>query len=92
VEGIYRAAGPTLSASVADGKVTLTWTTVPGAYAYILYRADNPAGPFTALVSGILDAVWLDEPGVSANFSFRVTGIEPNFGETEVSNVVEVTV
>jgi hypothetical protein len=92
VEGIYRAAGPTLTASVADGKVTLTWTTIPNGYAAIVYRSDNSSGPFVAIVSGVLDQRWVDEPVGGPTFYYRTTIIESNYGESEPSGVVEVIV
>lgn len=92
VGGIYRAAGPVLEGAELGGSVSLSWSLVPNAYAYIVYRADDAAGPFTALVSGVLDQVWVDVPAAPGTFHYRVTAIEPDFGETEVSNVVSLTV
>jgi len=92
VDALYRAAGPVLEGSELGGNVSLSWSLVPNAYAYIVYRADNAAGPFTALVSGVLDQVWVDTPATAGTFHYRVTAIEPDFGETEVSNVVSLTV
>jgi fibronectin type 3 domain-containing protein len=92
VEGIYRAAGPVLEGIEFGGEVSLSWSQVPNAYAYIVYRADSISSPFMALVSGVLDQVWVDVPATPGTFYYRVTAIEPDFGETEVSNVVALTV
>lgn len=85
-------AGPTLEAEVLeDLTVQLDWSDVPGAYAYIVYRATAEEGPYSVQVSGLIANTFLDNPG-SGTFFYKVTGIEPNYGETTASNIVSVTV
>lgn len=73
--------------------VLLTWTEVLGAFAYVVYRATNSEGPFTRLISGLVDRTYLDETVVSGNvYYYKTTGIEPQFGETRASNTLAVTV
>lgn len=85
-------AGPVLEAEVlGDLSVQLDWSAVPGAYAYIVYRATNEAGPYAVQVAGLIANTFLDNPG-SGTFFYKVTGIEPNYGETTASNIVSVTV
>lgn len=86
-------AGPTLSVELVDGvSVHLTWSnTVPHAYSYVVYRATDVNGPFLVQASGVVDRNFVDNPP-SGNYFYKVTAIEPNFGETTASNVVSVTV
>lgn len=72
--------------------VSLTWTEVPNAFAYVVYRATNVNGPFTRLIAGLVDRFYVDNTAVSGNFFYKVTGLEPDFGETLPSNTVSVTV
>jgi len=86
-------AGPTLSVLLLeDNSVQLSWTnTVPDAYAYIIYRATVAEGPYSVQASGIFDRIFVDNPP-SGNYFYKVTALEPNFGETTASNVVSITV
>lgn len=92
LEPVFRAAGPALSVTSAPGAASLSWSEVPRAYAYVIYRALASGGPFSILAAGVVDRLWVDEPAVPGTYYYRVTAIEPDFGETEVSNVVSVTV
>lgn len=85
--------GPALSVELLDGvSVSLSWDdSVPNAYAYIIYRADNEIGPYSVQASGVVERNFVDNPP-SGNYFYKVTAIEPNFGETTASNVVSVTV
>jgi hypothetical protein len=88
-----RLAGPELVVDTPDpGSANLAWTNVPTAYAYVVYRASAAEGPFTTIVSGILDRFFVDTPAVAGTYYYKVTAIEPDFGETEASNVVAATV
>ena len=44
-------AQPELSISRSGTTYNLTWTRVPNANLYKVYRSDNPNGPFTQIVS-----------------------------------------
>lgn len=87
----FRVAGPALSASVDGTQVHLSWDRVTGAYAYIIYRSTSAEGPFVAIVTGLIARTTIDNPG-AGTFFYRVTAIEPNFGESTPSNTVSVTV
>jgi len=84
--------GPTLASAASGGSVTLTWSEVPKAYAYVVYRANVAAGPFSIVASGVIDRFFVDTPANPGTYFYRVTAIEPAFGETGVSNVVSATV
>lgn len=92
VTPITRAAGPVLSGSAVGATADFSWAATPGAYAYVLYRATVEGGPFTILVAGLQGTSFIDTPPNSGTYYYRVTAIEPAFGETEVSNVVSITV
>lgn len=87
----FQAEGPTLSVELDGVDVDLSWTAVSGAYAYIVYRATNAEGPYSVVTAGLIARNLVDNPG-SGTFFYKVTGVEPNFGETTASNVVSVTV
>ncbi len=60
----------------------LEWTSLSYAFAYAVYYSPSPSGPFLLLTSNVRDThfevVGLP-PGV---YTFKTTGIEPDFGET----------
>lgn len=88
-----QAVGPTLTAELLeDSSVQLSWALQPAnAYAYIIYRATAVDGPYSVQASGVLDRIFVDNPP-SGNYFYKVTALEPNFGETTASNVVSITV
>lgn len=60
----------------------LSWSSQPYIFVYVVYFAEVEAGPFTLLTSN-LQATSFDVSALSAgNYFFKVTGIEPNAGET----------
>ena len=84
-------AGPVLAIEkIDDSHARLSWSAVLNGYAYVIYRATNAEGPFVVQASGVVDRFFLDAPGIGT-FFYKVTGIEPNFGETAASNVVSIT-
>jgi len=88
----FQEAGPTLSAALTDaGTVQLSWSAVENAFSYVIYRSASPEGPFSVRASGVIGQIFIDNPG-SGTFFYKVTGLEPNFGETTASNLVSVTV
>lgn len=92
-EPVFRAAGPTLEvANFSAGKLRLSWTAVPNGFAYVVYRSDLPIGPFTVIASGIMSTFFVDTPENPGTYYYRVSGIEPNHGETELSNIASGTV
>lgn len=56
--------GPALSVELLDGvSVSLSWDdSVPNAYAYIIYRADNEIGPYSVQASGVVERNFVDNP------------------------------
>ncbi len=70
----------------------LEWILLDYAYAYVLYRSTASEGPFEILVSGVIENFWVDVPELPGTYYYKVTGIEPNWGETFASNVVSGTI
>lgn len=66
--------------------VRVTWGVRDYIYSYIVYRATNPAGPFTVVTSNVIDDHF-DNTVVPGTYYYKVTGIEPDFGETFASPV-----
>lgn len=83
-----RLAGPaSLMLETLDAThVKLTWSTQTYIYSYLVYRATNPDGPFVIVTSNVIDDHFTDEP-VPGTFYYKVTGVEPDFGETFASPV-----
>jgi hypothetical protein len=76
-----------LTASLANGKVLLSWWGSAYATSYRVERAAATSGPFTAVASGIADPrTWLDAPGAGTWF-YRVIAVSPA-GETAPSAVI----
>jgi hypothetical protein len=88
----FQEAGPGLTAEVIGGTVSLSWTAVVNGFAYVVYRATAVDGPYVRIISGIVDRLYVDSTVVPGTYFYKVTGIEPNFGETLPSNIVSVTV
>lgn len=62
--------------SPAHGQVTLTWT--PSAKTTVnIYRAIDPSGSFTLLVSGLTQTYWVDQ-GLAdgSSYSYYVTSVD----------------
>ena len=87
-------AGPvaSLTQPSAASENRIQWSAVPDAYAYVVYRATVEGGPYSILVSGTVANFYVDTPDSPGTYYYKVTGIEPNFGETSASNVVSGTV
>lgn len=89
---VTRSAGPTsLTAHfISETGVKLNWAPVTGAFSYVIYRASAAAGPFTLVASNVGHTEFIDTTGV-LGFFYKVTALEPNFGETFPSPVVQAT-
>lgn len=88
---VLRAAGPELFLVPGlAGQANLQWTVVPGAYAYVVYRATAEEGPYTVMVAGLIPTNFSDTPPSFPAF-YRVAALEPNFGLSSESNTVIVT-
>jgi len=93
IEPVERRAGPdSLEIFSAGSDVHLSWPNVSYIFSYVVYRATNSEGPFVLLTSNLGENSFVDaglEPGT---YYYKVTGIEPNFGETFPTPVVSVTI
>lgn len=88
---VTRSAGPTsLTAVVISGGVKLDWSVVEGAFSYVIYRSASSEGPFTLAAANVPHTEFIDTAGVSGLF-YKVTALEPNFGETFPSPVVQAS-
>lgn len=93
VLAVSRAAGPTITVSAyTAGKLYVAWTPVNNAFVYVVYRSTSVDGLFTIVREGTQELFYVDTPPESGTFYYKVTGIEPNFGETERSNIESGTV
>lgn len=88
---VERKAGPAeLTATVVAGGVQLNWSSLDYVFSWVVYRASNPEGPFTLVVANEINTEFIDPAGVAGDY-FKVTGLEPDFGETFPSPVVQAT-
>jgi len=86
-------AGPEhLTVVHAGVDVSLVWSFLPYAYSYVIYRATSPAGPFDLVAANVLFTDYVDVTPPSGTLYYKVTGIEPDFGETLPSPTVSITV
>lgn len=87
-----KAGPPQLTAIPIGSDVSLVWSFLPYAYSYVIYRATNPNGPFDLVAANVLFTDYVDVGLTSGTFLYKITAIEPDFGETTPSPVVSVTV
>jgi fibronectin type 3 domain-containing protein len=93
IEPVTRKAGPdSLEAIVVGVDVSLNWPEVSYIFSYVVYRATNSEGPFTLLTSNLGENSFVDTGLSPGTYYYKVTGIEPDFGETLPTPLVEVTV
>jgi len=94
IEPVERREGPdSLEAILVGTDVALNWPLVSYVFSYVVYRATNPEGPFTLLTSNLSENSYVDVgliPGTS--YWYKVTGLEPNFGETFPTPLAQVDV
>lgn len=80
---IFRKAGPvTLTATKIGNTVLLNWSAQPYIFSYFVYMSTNPNGPFTILINGTHLLTFTTLPLSPGAYYFKVTGIEPDAGET----------
>jgi hypothetical protein len=88
IDATNRLSGPELL--IRDGNF-LSWSAQPYIFAYAVYFASAEEGPFSLLTSNVLETHF-DISGLSpGTYFFKVTGIEPDAGETFPSPTIEVT-
>jgi cellulose 1,4-beta-cellobiosidase len=81
--------GPASLLFIVDGtSVTLSWPELSYAYSYVVYRATAAGGPFVSVAANVLVETHVDSGLDSGTYYYKVTGIEPDFGETTASPVV----
>lgn len=73
---------------LSSTSVSLTWDLQDYIYSYVVYRATNPAGPFTQLTANLIASTFTDTSVPPGSYYYKVTGVEPDFGETSPSPVV----
>ena len=78
--------------AVSETEVSLTWPAVLDATSYRVYRANSQEGPFTLLGEVTTNTTYLDT-GLTSNtrYYYRVTSYSDAEGESEPTQVVEVT-
>jgi hypothetical protein len=93
IEPAERKAGPdSLEVTAMGSDVLLGWPLVSYIYAYVVYRATNPEGPFTLLTANLLENSYVDIGLAPGTYYYKVTGVEPDFGETFPTPVVSITI
>lgn len=87
---VSRKAGPTglTAVKINSVSVELTWATQTYIYSHVIYRATSAVGPFTQVTANVIGETYIDSPVAPGTYYYKVTGIEPDAGETFASNVV----
>jgi hypothetical protein len=87
---VARLAGPvTLTFEKLSGdSVQLTWSIQDYIYSYVVYRATSVDGPFTQLTANLIATTFTDESVPAGTYFYKVTGVEPDAGETNPSPTV----
>jgi fibronectin type 3 domain-containing protein len=85
------AAPEELTASAANGYVSLQWDAVSGATAYRVYRSDNADGPFTRLVQQVAATFTDYDVQNGTTYFYRVTAVDVAGNESGPSDVVSAT-
>ncbi len=90
IDPVIRRAGPTglIFEAVDSVSVRLTWTQQSYIYSYVVYVASAELGPYTQLTSNVIGSTFLHTPVAPGTYYYKVTGLEPNAGETYASNIV----
>lgn len=93
IEPIYRLPGPVISISKPNAtSIRLDWAAVNGAYSYVVYRSTSSVGPFLLLTAGLLTNFYVDVPAIPGTYYYKVTAVEPTYGETQASAILSATV
>lgn len=85
IEPVFRLPGPTTLS--IEGSI-LAWSSQPYIFSYVIYFATHVDGPFQQLTSNVQE-LQFDVSGLPAgDYFFKVTGLEPDAGETLPSPTV----
>lgn len=85
---IHQKAGPpAIFLSLNGSDVRIEWELLSYAYSYVVYRSTSPTGPFVLAAANVLVDFYIDAGLASGDYYYKVTAIEPNFGETTASPV-----
>lgn len=85
---VLQKSGPTEIFLTLDGSdVQISWEALSYAHSYVIYRATDPEGPFLLAAANVLVDFYVDAGLASGDYYYKVTAIEPNFGETTASPV-----
>lgn len=85
---IYQKSGPSEIFLTLEGSdVRISWALLSYAHSYVVYRSTSPAGPFLLAAANVLVDFYVDAGLASGDYYYKVTAIEPNFGETTASPV-----
>lgn len=85
---VTQKAGPSEIFLILEGSdLRISWAALSYAYSYVVYRSTTPAGPFVLAAANVLVDFYLDAGLASGDYYYKVTAIEPNFGETTASPV-----
>jgi len=85
---VRQKAGPTTVILTAQGdSVLVEWNELSYAFSYVVYRASDPNGPFSLAAANVLVLSFVDGPLAPGDYYYKITAIEPDFGETTASPV-----
>lgn len=71
--------------------VKLTWTLRSYIYSYAIYRATTLAGPYSQVTANQISSTFTDTGLAAGTYFYKVTGVEPDAGETYASPVQSIT-
>lgn len=83
-------AAPAPTAAAGDGKVTLSWSAVPGAASYEVSRASSATGSYTSLASGLTALSYVDTGLTNGTAYFYKVGARNSAG-VSLSDPVSAT-
>lgn len=90
ISPVLRKNGTVVDLVVGVSELTLSWAPLSYAYGYLVYRSTSELGLYELVTSLISTTSYIDAPG-AGTFYYKVTALEPSFGETAASNIVSGT-
>jgi len=73
---------------VDSTSIKLTWSLQSYIYSYVVFRATNVLGPFIQVTANVIPNTFTDVGVPPGTYYYKVTGVEPSFGETTASPTV----